>query len=183
MSNWTEPGQGFFKEASLIKEAKHGYTNWTINNKPDNPKDRVGSAVDRKKEYSHIYIDYSKFSTPVLTPYQEKHLAKFNGNLGKLIQLELNNLINQKGEFFRGEKFAGAVSKGWIDKKIFGSLGKNRNDVKVRGREIIITNSKLGHLGGSQMAIMKLSGDIADFIDEVDMDSKGTIGSVLNLQR
>ena len=178
MKSWTQPGEGFFKEAV------HGYTNWSINNKPDNPKDRVGSAVDRRIEYAHIYIDVSKFSTPgQLDRHPEKGLGKFNGNLGKLIQLELNNLVNGKGEWFRGWDFAGAASKGAIDKKIFGSLGKNRNDVKVRGREIIITNSKLGHLGGSSYDILRLSKNLADFIDEVDMDSKGTIGSMLHLQR
>ena len=161
MSNWTEPGQGFFKEAT------HGYTNWTVNSKPDNPKDRVGSAVDRRKEYSHIYIDVSKYESSV-------------SDLAKLLQKELNNVIYAKGEH-KGWPYAGNV-KFW-NKEVFGKLGKQRNDIKVKGRSIIITNSKLGHLGSSQVDVTMLSRNLASYIDEVDMDSKGTVGSVLNLQR
>ena len=57
MVSWTQPGQGFG-----LEEATHGITNWTVNRKPDNPNDRVGSAVDRKIQYSHIYIDVKNYS-------------------------------------------------------------------------------------------------------------------------
>ena len=162
MNSWTQPGQGFG-----LEEATHGITNWTVNRKPDNPKDRVGSAVDRKIEYSHIYIDVKKFDGSV-------------NDLAKLLQKELNNVIHGKGEH-SGWPFAGNV-KFW-NKEVFGKLGKNRNDIKVKGRSIIITNSKLGHLGSSNLDVNMLSRNLAEYIDEVDMDSKGTIGQVLHSQR
>ena len=165
MKSWTQPGDGFFKET--ITEATYNYTNWTVKMKPDNPKDRVGSAVDRRLEYSHIYIDVSKYESGV-------------GNLVKLLQKELNNVIYAKGEH-KGWKYAGNV-KFW-NKEVFGKLGKDKNDIKLQGRTIMISNSKLGHLGSSNVDVTMLSRNLAEYIDEVDMDSKGTIGSVLNLQR
>lgn len=163
MVSWTQPGQGFG-----LEEATHGITNWTVNRKPDNPNDRVGSAVDRKIQYSHIYIDVKNYS-------------KGNVNdLAKLLQKELNNVIHAKGDH-RGWPYAGNV-KAW-NKEVFSKLGKNRNDIKVKGRSIIITNSKLGHLGSSNIDVNMLSRNLAEYIDEVDYNSKGTIGQVLHLQR
>ena len=68
-----------------------------------------------------------------------KNYSKGNVNdLAKLLQKELNNVIHAKGDH-RGWPYAGNV-KAW-NKEVFSNLGKNRNDIKVKGRSIIITNS------------------------------------------
>ena len=43
--SWTSPGQGFKLEEKVQQ-----------NNKPDNPRDQVGDAANRRTEYSHIYV-------------------------------------------------------------------------------------------------------------------------------
>jgi hypothetical protein len=45
--SWTQPGQGY-----SLKEGRV-----SVNMKPDNPKDKVGDATDRRTEYAYIYVD------------------------------------------------------------------------------------------------------------------------------
>ena len=47
-SSWTRPGEGFLKEAV------------TMTMQPANPKDRVGDAANRRKEYYAIFVNGMK---------------------------------------------------------------------------------------------------------------------------
>ena len=71
--------------------------------------------------------------------------------------------------------------KKWLKKDIWGTVGKNRKDVFLSGREIRITNSKLGHLGGSQADVAMVIKQIHKWLVAEDIDGK--IGSVLHSQR
>ena len=135
-SSWTEPGQGFG-----LKEVI------SYNLKPDNPKDKVGDAANRRTEYSHIYVSGLK----------PKMNAKFVKDFTKIIDTK------------------------WLKKEIWGTVGKNRKDVFLSGREIKITNSKLGHLGGSQSDVAMVIKQIHKWLVAEDIDGK--IGSVLHSQR
>ena len=134
--SWTEPGQGY-----ELKEKVN------MNLKPDNPRDKVGDAANRRTEYSHIYVKGLK----------PKMNAKFVKDFKKIIDTK------------------------WLKKDIWGTVGKNRKDVVLSGREIRITNSKLGHLGGSQADVAMVIRQIYKWL--VDEDIDGKIGSVLHSQR
>ena len=149
MKSWTEPGDGFFKET--ITEG------FKINNKPDNPNDKVGSAVDRHKEYAYIYID------------------GLDKDMAEAFKEEFANILD-------GKAFPGSNVRKWLDKEIWGKIGKQRNDVQIKGSRVIITNSKLKQLGRAQSDVMMVSRNIAAWIESYG-PHRGTIGSVLNLQR
>ena len=134
--SWTEPGQGY-----ELKEKVN------MNLKPDNPRDKVGDAANRRTEYSHIYVK----------GLQPKMNAKFVKDFKKIIDTK------------------------WLKKDIWSTVGKNRKDVFLSGREIRITNSKLGHLGGSQADVAMVIRQIYKWL--VDEDIDGKIGSVLHSQR
>ena len=134
--SWTEPGQGYD-----LKERVN------MNLKPDNPRDKVGDADNRRTEYSHIYVK----------GLQPKMNAKFVKDFTKIIDTK------------------------WLKKDIWGTVGKNRKDVFLSGKEIRITNSKLGHLGGSQADVAMVIKQIYKWL--VDEDIDGKIGSVLHSQR
>ena len=136
MKSWTQPGQGY----RLIEKVK-------MNLKPDNPRDKVGDAANRRTEYSHIYVKGLK----------PKMNAKFVKDFTKIIDTK------------------------WLKKEIWGTVGKNRKDVFLSGREIKITNSKLGHLGGSQSDVAMVIKQIHRWLVAEDIDGK--IGSVLHSQR
>ena len=151
--SWTSPGQGY----SLINEIDLYPHGLKINNKPDNPKDRVGSAVDRHQEYAYIYID---------------GLSK---DLAKRLQKEFAGMLD-------GKEAPWSSQRKWLDKEAWGKMGKQRNDVQIKGSRVIITNSKLKQLGRSQVDITMVSRNIAKWIASYG-PHKGTIGSVLNSQR
>ena len=134
--SWTEPGQGYD-----LKERVN------MNLKPDNPRDKVGDADNRRTEYSHIYVK----------GLQPKMNAKFVKDFTKIIDTK------------------------WLKKDIWGTVGKNRKDVFLSGKEIRITNSKLGHLGDSQADVAMVIKQIYKWL--VDEDIDGKIGSVLHSQR
>ena len=134
--SWTEPGQGFDLQETI-----------SYNLRPDNPRDKVGDAANRRTEYSHIYVK----------GLQPKMNAKF--------VKDFKNIIDTK----------------WLKKDIWGTVGKNRKDVVLSGKEIRITNSKLGHLGGSQSDVAMVIKQIYKWL--VDEDIDGKIGSVLHSQR
>ena len=77
--------------------------------------------------------------------------------------------------------FKNIIDTKWLKKDIWGTVGKNRKDVVLSGREIRITNSKLGHLGGSQADVAMVIKQIYKWL--VDEDIDGKIGSVLHSQR
>ena len=56
--SWTQPGQGYNLEEGV-----------TMNLQPDNPKDRIGNAVNRIKDYGHIFVNGMK-------PVQAKEFIK-----------------------------------------------------------------------------------------------------------
>ena len=157
MKSWTQPGDGFFKE-TITEGIK-------VNNQPDNPNDRVGSAVDRHKEWSHIYVE------------------KMDKDLAKVFIDE--NLL---GELLDGKVFPGIKLRGRLDRKVWGNIGKDKKDVQWKQNTLIITNSKLGRLGnendsGSPSAdIDRFSNHLADWIESYG-PSNAKIGSLLNLQR
>ena len=152
MNSWTQPGDGFFKE-TITEGIK-------VNNQPDNPNDRVGSAVDRHKEYSHIYV--SKMDKELAEVFIDEKL--------------LVELLN--GRIYPGSKILQYLD----NKKIWGKIGKQKNDVQWKRNELIITNSKLRSLGTNQMDIVMVSRAIAKWIESYG-PSKAVIGSVLHLQR
>ena len=134
--SWTQPGQGYKLQETI-----------SYNLRPDNPKDKVGDAANRRTEYSHIYVSGLK----------PKMNAKFVKDFTKIIDTK------------------------WLKKDIWGTVGKNRKDVVLSGREIRITNSKLGHLGDSQADVAMVIKQIYKWL--VDEDIDGKIGSVLHSQR
>ena len=134
--SWTQPGQGYDLQEAI-----------NVNLRPDNPRDKVGDAANRRTEYSHIYVK----------GLQPKMNAKF--------VKDFKNIIDTK----------------WLKKDIWGTVGKNRKDVFLSGKEIRITNSKLGHLGGSQSDVAMVIKQIYKWL--VDEDIDGKIGSVLHSQR
>ena len=135
--SWTKPGQGYDLKEKV-----------SMNLKPDNPKDQVGDAANRRTEYSHIYVSGLK-------PAEGAELAK-----------DFKNIVDTK----------------WLKKDIWSTVGKNRRDVFLSGREIRITNSKLGHLGASQPDIAMVQKQIAKWV-EANSKSNVKIGSLLNSQR
>ena len=137
MKSWTQPGQGY----RLIEKVK-------MNLKPDNPRDKVGDAANRRTEYSHIYVSGLK-------PAEGAELTK-----------DFKNIVDTK----------------WLKKDIWGTVGKNRRDVFLSGKEIRITNSKLGHLGGSQADVAMVQKQIMRWVD-ANSKSNVKIGSVLHSQR
>ena len=137
MKSWTQPGQGY----RLIEKVK-------MNLKPDNPRDKVGDAANRRTEYSHIYVSGLK-------PAEGAELTK-----------DFKNIVDTK----------------WLKKDIWSTVGKNRRDVFLSGREIRITNSKLGHLGASQGDIAMVQKQIMKWV-EANSKSNVKIGSILNSQR
>ncbi len=78
--------------------------------------------------------------------------------------------------------FLNIVDTKWLKKDIWGTVGKNRKDVFLSGREIRITNSKLGHLGASQADIAMVQKQIARWVEAMT-DSNVKIGSLLHSQR
>ena len=56
--SWTQPGQGYDLEEGV-----------TMTMQPDNPKDRIGNAVNRIKDYGHIFVNGMK-------PVQAKEFIK-----------------------------------------------------------------------------------------------------------
>ena len=137
MKSWTQPGQGY----DLKEKVK-------MNLKPDNPRDKVGDAANRRTEYSHIYVSGLK-------PAEGAELTK-----------DFKNIVDTK----------------WLKKDIWSTVGKNRRDVFLSGREIRITNSKLGHLGASQGDIAMVQKQIMKWV-EANSKSNVKIGSILNSQR
>ena len=137
--SWTTPGQGFKLEEKV-----------NMNLKPDNPKDQVGDAVNRRTEYSHIYVTGLK-------PDIAKKLVK-----------EFGKIVDTK----------------WLTKDVWAKVGKDRKDISMKGREVHITNSKLGHLGGSQADVAMVQKQIARWVESVAETSETVkIGSILNSQR
>jgi hypothetical protein len=137
--SWTSPGQGFKLEEKVQQ-----------NNKPDNPRDQVGDAANRRTEYSHIYVTGLK-------PDVAKQLVK-----------EFGKIVDTK----------------WLTKDVWAKVGKDRKDVAMKGREVHITNSKLGNLGGSQADVAMVQKQIARWIESVAETSETVkIGSILNSQR
>ena len=134
--SWTRPGQGFKLEERV-----------SMNLKPDNPKDQVGDAANRRTEYSHIYV------------------ANLKPDVMKKLVKEFENIVDTK----------------WLKKDIWAKVGENRKDVVMKGREVRITNSKLGHLGGSQPDVAMVQKQIARWVDAEGADAK--IGSVLHSQK
>ena len=137
--SWTQPGQGYG-----LKEAVK------VNLKPDNPKDKVGDATNRRTEYAYIYVDGLK-------PAQIQKLV-----------VEFGDMLDP-------------VRK-WLDKKVWGSVGKNRRDVSLSGRMVKIWNSKLGHLGGSQSDVALVIKNLAKWIEANGGGGNVKIGSLLNKQ-
>ena len=136
--SWTQPGQGYD-----LKERVN------MNLKPDNPKDKVGDAVNRRTEYSHIYVS-------------------------GLPTADMKSLVKE---------FGSIVDTKWLKKDVWGTVGKNRNDVVIKGREVHITNGKLGHLGGSQADVAMVQKQIARWIESgMDKGLSIKIGSVLHSQ-
>ena len=145
MKSWTEPGDGFFNP--LQERVQQ-------NNKPDNPKDKVGDAVNRRTEYSHIYVD------------------GLPSDFAKELVKEFGNIVDTK----------------WVDKKVWGTVGKDRKDIIVKGKTVTITNNKLGHIGGSQSDVVMVQKQIAGWIEVGDHEfhsytTNVKIGSILNSQR
>ena len=146
--SWTRPGQGY-----TLQEAVK------INNKPDNPRDRVGDAVNRTIEYAYIYVD------------------GLENDKGKQLVSEFSDLINGKTNVQPFKKFLVRFNP-----HIWDKIGKNRKDCVLKGKTVVITNSKLGNLGSSQSDIMLLSRKLGEWCELNDApDAK--IGSVLNSQR
>ena len=78
-----------------------------INNKPDNPGAKVGDAANRKTEYSYIYVD------GVSRDQAKKLMAPRDG---------LNDLLAGKTMYHKG------VMR-FLDRKTWGTVGKNRKDL------------------------------------------------------
>ena len=82
------------------------------------------------------------------------------------------------------KEFGKIVDTKWLKKDVWGTVGKNRNDVVIKGREVHITNGKLGHLGGSQADVAMVQKQIARWVESVAETSEIVkIGSVLHSQR
>tara|TARA_Y100000361_G_C11112914_1_gene318660 strand:- start:103 stop:549 length:447 start_codon:yes stop_codon:yes gene_type:complete len=131
-----------------------------INNKPDNPGAKVGDAANRKTEYSYIYVD------GVSRDQAKKLMAPRDG---------LNDLLAGKTMYHKG------VMR-FLDRKTWGTVGKNRKDLTLSGDILMITNSKLGHLGSSQPDVVMVSKAIMQWLEYND-GGNIKIGSVLNDQR
>ena len=145
MRSWTQPGQGY----RLIEGVK-------VNLKPDNPKDQVGDATNRRPEYAYIYVDGLK-------------------------PAQIQKLVVEFGDILDGKAEPHSAFRKWLDKKVWGSLGKNRRDVVLSGRMVKIYNSKLGHLGGSQADVAMVSKNIGKWV-EANGGGNIKIGSLLNKQ-
>jgi len=78
--------------------------------------------------------------------------------------------------------FGKIVDTKWLKKDVWGTVGKNRKDVVLSGRAIKITNSKLGHLGGSQPDIAMVQKQISRWI-AANGGGNIRIGSLLHSQR
>ena len=99
------------------------------------------------------------------TEYSHIYVANLKPDAAKKLVKEFGNIVDTK----------------WLKKDIWAKVGKDRKDVVVRGREVRITNAKLGHLGGSQPDVAMVQKQIARWVDAEGVDAK--IGSVLHSQR
>ena len=109
--SWTQPGQDFFKEA--VK----------VNLKPDNPKDQVGDAANRRTEYAYIYVDGLK-------PAQAKDLVVGFGDILDPVRKWLKkDVFGSLGKNRRDVVLSGRMIKIWNSK--LGHLGGSQSDVAM----------------------------------------------------
>ena len=81
------------------------------------------------------------------------------------------------------KEFGKIVDTKSLIKAVWAKVGKDRKDIAMKGREVHITNGKLGHLGGSQADVAMVQKQIARWIDAEGVENIVVIGSVLNSQR
>ena len=115
--SWTQPGQGF----DLIEGVK-------VNLKPDNPKDQVGDAANRRTEYAYIYVDGLK-------PAQIKDLVvAFNDILDPVRKWLKKDVFGSLGKNRRDVALSGRMVKIYNSK--LGHLGGSQADVAMVSKNI-----------------------------------------------
>jgi len=117
MRSWTQPGQGY----RLIEGVK-------VNLKPDNPKDQVGDAANRRTEYAYIYVDGLK-------PAQIKNLVvAFNDILDPVRKWLKKDVFGSLGKNRRDVVLSGRMVKIYNSK--LGHLGGSQADVAMVSKNI-----------------------------------------------
>ena len=112
-SSWTKPGEGFVNVQEAVK----------INLKPDNPKDKVGDATNRRTEYAYIYVDGLK-------PDQiQKLVVAFNDILNPVRKWLKKDVFGSLGKNRRDVALSGRMVKIWNSK--LGHLGGSQADVAM----------------------------------------------------
>ncbi len=115
--SWTQPGQGYD-----LKEAVK------INQKPDNPNDKVGDATNRRTEYAYIYVDGLK-------PAQIKNLVvAFNDILDPVRKWLKKDVFGSLGKNRRDVALSGRMVKIYNSK--LGHLGGSQADVAMVSKNI-----------------------------------------------
>ena len=115
--SWTQPGQGYG-----LKEAVK------VNLKPDNPKDKVGDATNRRTEYAYIYVDGLK-------PAQIKDLVvAFNDILDPVRKWLKKDVFGSLGKNRRDVALSGRMVKIWNSK--LGHLGGSQPDVAMVSKNV-----------------------------------------------
>ena len=115
--SWTQPGQGY----GLIEGVK-------VNLKPDNPKDQVGDAANRRTEYAYIYVDGLK-------PAQIKDLVvAFNDILDPVRKWLKKDVFGSLGKNRRDVALSGRMVKIYNSK--LGHLGGSQPDVVMVSKSI-----------------------------------------------
>ena len=115
--SWTQPGQGY----GLIEGVK-------VNLKPDNPKDQVGDAANRRTEYAYIYVDGLK-------PAQIKDLVvSFNDILNPVRKWLKKDVFGSLGKNRRDVALSGRMVKIYNSK--LGHLGGSQPDVVMVSKSI-----------------------------------------------
>ena len=115
--SWTQPGQGYD-----LKEAVK------INQKPDNPNDKVGDATNRRTEYAYIYVDGLK-------PAQIKDLVvAFNDILDPVRKWLKKDVFGSLGKNRRDVALSGRMVKIYNSK--LGHLGGSQADVAMVSKNI-----------------------------------------------
>tara|TARA_Y100001949_G_scaffold166330_1_gene162880 strand:+ start:568 stop:996 length:429 start_codon:yes stop_codon:yes gene_type:complete len=115
--SWTQPGQGYD-----LKEAVK------INQKPDNPNDKVGDATNRRTEYAYIYVDGLK-------PAQIKDLVvAFNDILDPVRKWLKKDVFGSLGKNRRDVALSGRMVKIYNSK--LGHLGGSQPDVVMVSKSI-----------------------------------------------
>ena len=128
-----------------------------FNIKPDNPKAQVGDATNRRTEYSHVYVEGLDRKS------QKRFVTVFS-------------------DILDGDEYPFSNIRRFLLKDNWGKVGKNRNDVVAKGRSVIITNAKQGHLGASHPDVAMVIKTVAKWC-EVEGSGNVKIGSVLHDQR